>query len=154
MAAVLLSGVTDPAWAQQPRKVAVLAFENAGSFGQDTAAAERLRLQLPALFASELGRHPGLTVVDRSTAGDRAGHVDVARAVQHARDAGARYAVTGNFVDHFGRFRLNVEIVDGESGAIVKVVSNDDRALQRREDLQRIVQMEAARIAELLTARP
>jgi hypothetical protein len=57
-------------------------------------------------------------------------------------------------VDHFGRFRLNVEIVDGESGAIVKVVSNDDRALQRREDLQRIVQMEAARIAELLTARP
>jgi TolB-like protein len=137
--------------AQQPTTVVVLAFQNAGTFGQDEAAAERLRAQLPALFAAELARQSGFRAIDRSAeALGPGGHVDAPTAARVAKQAGARYAVTGDFLDHFGRFRLNAEIVDAASGTIIKVVSNDDRTMQRREDLPRIVRIEAARIAEAL----
>jgi TolB-like protein len=143
-----------PLSAQQAGTVVVLAFQNAGSFGRDEDAIERLRTGLPALFAAELGRQSGITAVDRSgEAAGPDGHVDAPTAARVAQRAGARYAVTGNFIDHFGRFRLNAEIVDAESGMIIKVISNDDRGMQRREDLPRIVQMEAVRIAELLRQR-
>jgi TolB-like protein len=131
--------------------VAVLAFQDAGAFGQDEAATERLRTQLPAQLVAALGQQPGIVAIDRSGQSVGAdGHVDAAGAARLARQAGARYAVTGNFLDHFGRFRLNCEIVDAENGRIIKVITNEDPALQRRDRLPQIVQMEAARIADVL----
>jgi len=144
-----------PAAAQAPRTVAVLAFETHDSFGDEAAAAERLRKQIPALLAAELNRQPGVQAVDASADGEAAtGHLDAARAAQAARRARARYAVTGSFVDRFGRFRLNTRIVDAETGAILAVISNDDRALQRRERLDEIIRFEASRVAAELGRRP
>ncbi len=155
LALAVAGSVAAPCRAQQARSVAVLAFHHAEAFGQDTATAERLRTEIPGLLAAELGRQPGLTAADHSADGSGpGGRIDAATAARLAKQAGARYAVTGNYLDHFGRFRLNAEIIDAESGTIVKVVSNDDRSLQRREELPRIVKLEAARIAEVLTGRP
>jgi TolB-like protein len=140
-----------PLSAQQSVSVAVLAFQNAGVFGQDEHAVEQLRTQLPAQFVAELGRQKGITATDRSSSSAGTdGRVDAAEAASFAQQASARYAVTGNFLDHFGRFRLNAEIVDAESGQIIKVITNEDPALQRRDKLAQIVQLEAARIAEVL----
>jgi TolB-like protein len=58
----------------------------------------------------------------------------------------ARYAVTGNFADFYGMFRLDARVVDTDNGQIVKVVSNDDPRLQDRADLVRIIQMVAHRV--------
>jgi hypothetical protein len=60
--------------------------------------------------------------------------------------AGARYAVTGNFADFYGKFRLDARVVDVGSGQILKVVSNNDPALQDRADLARIVQDLAGKV--------
>ncbi|MFL5495353.1 MAG: hypothetical protein ACJ8DC_13300, partial [Gemmatimonadales bacterium] len=46
------------------RSVAVLPFENTGSYGQDREVSDALQLGIPAMLASELGAHPGLRVAD------------------------------------------------------------------------------------------
>jgi TolB-like protein len=137
----------------QGTTIAVLPFEDGGSYGQDKAGFEALRTSLQSSLVGELSRASGATVVARGEAGAR---VDAAAAVRTGKEAGARYVVFGNFIDHYGRFRLNARIVDTESGEIVRVVSNDDAALQDRKDLPRIVQAVAAGIVEAtkLPARP
>ena len=72
--------------------------------------------------------------------------VDAATAAKVGKQVGARYAVTGNFADFYGKFRLDARIVDSDNGQIVKVVSNDDPRLQDRADLFRIIQMVAHRV--------
>jgi tetratricopeptide (TPR) repeat protein len=72
--------------------------------------------------------------------------VDAATAAKVGKQVGARYAVTGNFADFYGKFRLDARVVDTETGQIVKVVSNDDPKLQDRADLFRIIQMVAHRV--------
>jgi uncharacterized protein with FMN-binding domain len=66
---------------------------------------------------------------------------------QAAKAAGSRYAVTGSFSDFYGKFRVNARVVDGQSGAILKVVSNDDPKLQDRAQLSAIVELVSDRIA-------
>jgi hypothetical protein len=77
--------------------------------------------------------------------------VDAATAAKVGKEVGARYAVTGNFADFYGRFRLDARIVDTETGEIVKVVSNNDPALQDRANLFRIIQMVAHRVLQQTT---
>jgi tetratricopeptide (TPR) repeat protein len=72
--------------------------------------------------------------------------VDAATAARVGKQVGARYAVTGNFADFYGKFRLDARIVDTESGQILKVVSNNDPKLQDRADLYRIVQLVAHKV--------
>lgn len=136
--------------------VAVFPFENAGAYGEDRTAVEARRVAIAAMFATELGARPGIRTVDPREAGRALGglpqRVDAATAARAARQLGARYAVTGSFVDHFGRFRLNAQLVDARSGAIVRVFSNDDPALQRRDHLPRMVQAQAERIATELSS--
>jgi len=66
--------------------------------------------------------------------------VDAATAAKVGSEAGAQYAVTGNFADFYGKFRIDARVVDVGSGQILKVVSNVDPALQDRGDLSRIIQ--------------
>jgi hypothetical protein len=54
-------------------------------------------------------------------------------------------------VDHFGRLRVNAQLVDVRSGTIVKVFTNHDPALQRRDKLPAIVSEQAAQIAKQVT---
>ncbi|MGH7629775.1 MAG: hypothetical protein ACREOF_10425 [Gemmatimonadales bacterium] len=161
LAAALLAGTGARASAQAGGvTVAVFRFGNAGAYGESRDRTEARRLRIGTMLASELELQPGIrTIHPRETWAatgqervGRGGRVDAATASRVARELGARYAVTGSFVDHFGRLRVNAQLVDARSGAIVKVFTNEDPALQRREDLPRIVQAQAVRIAKAVTS--
>ncbi len=144
--------------AQAPVTIAVLPFEDRGSYGQDKEVFRALELGIPALLVAELGKHPGVRLADRArvAAAVKAenlgpdARVDAATAARVGTQAGARYAVTGNFADFYGKFRLDARVVDVGSGQILKVVSNNDPALQDRADLTRIVQDLAARVVGVI----
>jgi TolB-like protein len=148
--AALGSGAVSSAVAQTgPVVIAVLPFEDRGSYGQNKEVFRALALGIPATIASELSGHRELRLADRGriaqalrseNLGPNA-RVDAATAARVAKQVGARYAVTGNFADFYGRFRLDARIVDAENGQILKVVSNSDPKLQDRADLYRIIQI-------------
>ena len=152
-----------PLRAQEARPgVALLPFENTGSYGQDKENFDALEVGLPAVLASSLSAHLGVRVVDRaavSAAMDQgrvgAGRrIDAASATQVAKAAGARYVVTGSFADFYGKFRINARVVDASSGEILKVVSNDDAKLQDRAQLAAILQLVGERIVQALGLPP
>ncbi len=157
--AALQAGAAD-ASAQTARvTIAVFRFGNAGAYGESRDTTEARRLQIGTMLASQLEGHPGIVALNpRQTwaaggqeGASRGGRVDAATASRIARELGAQYAVTGSFVDHFGRFRVNAQLVDVRSGAIVKVFTNADPALQRRENLPAIVSAQAADIAKAVS---
>jgi TolB-like protein len=144
-----LLAATSPAAAQKtPVVIAILPFEDRGSYGQDKEIFRALQLGIPATIASELSGHSELRLADRNRlaqalSAEKAGphaRLDAATAARVAQQVGARYAVTGNFADFYGKIRLDARVVDAESGQIVKVVSNKDPNLQDRANLYRIIQ--------------
>ena len=142
--------------AQDARPViAVLPFEDGGSYGQDRDVFDALELGLQALLIGELSRYPGLELLTRERAGraprgaEGARAIDAASAASAGKAVGARYVVLGAFIDHYGRFRLDARIVDTESGRIVDVVSNDP-ALRDRRELHAMLQSLASRIGTAL----
>lgn len=136
--------------------IVVLPFADGGSYGQDKESFEALETGIQAVLLSELSRNPAVRAVDRAATrrvlGDQApgggGRVDAATATRAGELARARYTIFGSFVDLYGRFRLNARIVDVQSGAILKVVSNDDPKLQDRQHLHEIIRHVASRILE------
>ncbi len=157
---ILLLAATLPfaaAGAQGARaSLAVLPFENGGSYGQDREAFDALELGLQALLISELARHPGLSVRERGRisapprpAGEGARAIDAATAASTGKALGVRFVVLGAFIDHYGRFRRDARVIDTESGRIVDVVSNDP-ALRDRRELYAMLQSLATRIAAAL----
>jgi TolB-like protein len=155
--------VTGPVAAQaRPVAIAVLPFEDRGSYGQDKEVFRGLALGIPATLITELNGHPELRLMDRNQVarslqrenlGANA-RVDAATAAKIGKELGARYAVTGNFADFYGKFRLDARIIDTETGQIVKVVSNDDPKLQDRANLYRIIQIVAHRVLATATNNP
>lgn len=163
--ATMLAAVTlvAPLHAQDARPViAVLPFENTGSYGQDKENLDALEVGIPAILGGTLGTHPGARVADRGAvrqALDRqqlgaARHIDAASATQVAKAAGARYAVTGSFADFYGKFRINARVVDAQTGEILKVVSNDDPKLQDRAQLAAILQLVGERVTAAIGLPP
>jgi len=151
----LVAFAVGPAAAQsRPVVIAILPFEDRGSYGQDKEVFRALALGIPATLVSELSDHPELRLADRNQVGQALqsqglgpnARVDAATAAKVGKQVGARYAVTGNFADFYGKFRLDARIVDTDNGQIVKVVSNDDPRLQDRADLFRIIQIVAHRV--------
>ena len=142
--------------AAQTRQVtiAVLPFEDRGSYGQEKDIYRALRLGIPATLTSELNGHPELRLVERSRVAQAVRsedlgpnpRLDAATAARIGKQVGAGYAVTGNFEDFYGRFHLDARIIDTETGQIVKVVSNNDPNLQDQADLFRIVQLVGHRV--------
>ena len=153
---ILLSGVAAGTAAAQDARpaIAVLPFENGGSYGQDKENFEALQVGIPAMLASELSRNPAIRLIDRSETrktlstaegGGRA-HLNAGTSAKLGRALGARYVVMGSFVDFYGKFRVNARIIDAGTGEILKVVSNDDPKLQDRRDLSRIIQSVSEKI--------
>jgi TolB-like protein len=152
MTALAMAG---PLPAQDARPgLALLPFENSGSYGQDKEVFEALELGIPALLSSALAGNAGVRVADanavrgamegRKLGGAR--RVDAGSASEVAKTAGARYVITGSFADFYGKFRINARVVDAQSGQILKVVSNDDPKLQDRAQLSAILAAVADKI--------
>jgi TolB-like protein len=128
--------------------IAILPFEDRGSYGQDKEIFRALQFGIPAMIAGELSSHSELRLADPARVSraitaanlERPGRIDAATAARIGKAAGARYVITGNFSDFYGRFRLDARVVDTETGQILKVVTNDDPKLQDRAELYRILQ--------------
>ncbi len=111
--------------------IAVLPFENGGSYGQDKENFEALQRGIPGMLISELSANPAARLVDRSETQRlvdeqnlaRDGRVDAATAAKIGKLVGARYMIMGTFVDFYGKFRVDARIVDVETSEILKVVS-------------------------------
>jgi TolB-like protein len=129
-------GSTHTAVAQnKPVTVAILPFQDRGSYGQDKETFRALQLGIPATIASELRGHSELRLADAervhralpSREVSATTGLDAATAARVGKEAGAQYAITGSFADFYGKIQLDARIINSESGQIVKVVSNDPR---------------------------
>ena len=158
---VALSLLADQLPAQsRPVVIAILPFEDRGSYGQDKEVFRALQLGIPATIAGELSGHSELRLADptrltqamRAQGIDPTARLDAATAARVGKQAGARYAITGSFADFYGKVRLDARIVDVESGQILKVVANDDPKLQDRADLYRIVRAVGHKVLAEATA--
>ncbi len=152
--AVLSLGSTTPALGQDSRPgIAVLPFENGGSFGQGKEDFEALRRGIAGMLTSELSLNPSARLVERAEAQHvldeqnlaAAGRVDAATAAKVGKLVGARYMIAGTFIDLYGDFRIDARIIDVETSEILKVVRSDPK-LHERKDLFRIIQSVAERI--------
>jgi TolB-like protein len=153
MLAALLASAAPVATAQVvPPAIAILPFSNGGSYGQDKENFDALEVAIPAMLRAALAS-AAIPMVDRLTvqpllpaAGTR---LDAAESGAIGRRAGARYVISGAFMDHYGRFRIDARIVDVDKAAIIAVVSSDP-ALQDRRQLFEMIQSVAAGIAARL----
>jgi TolB-like protein len=131
----------------------VLPFENGGSYGKDREEFEALRKGIAAMLISELAQNPGVRLVDRAETQrllDEQGlavaeRVDKETAAKIGRMVGARYMITGSFIDLYGDFRIDGRLINVETGEIIKVVRNDPR-LHDRRDMYRMIQSVATGI--------
>lgn len=142
-----------PAQATGPG-VAVLPFENGGSYGRDREDLEALRRGIAGILISELATRPAIRLVDRTETQRlldeqnlaASGRVDAATAARVGRMVGARYMIAGTFLDLYGDFRIDARIIDVETGEIVTVVRSDP-SLKDRRQLYAMIQSVAERIA-------
>jgi TolB-like protein len=124
--------------------VAVFPFTNGGSFGRGREDLAALEVGIQQMLLTELHQNTGLRIVERSALRDMlgeqdlgtAGRVDAATAARVGRLVGARYAITGTFMDLNGNFRLDGRIVDVETGEILRAVRIEN---QRRDHLYRLL---------------
>ena len=134
--------------------VAVLPFENGGSYGRDKEDLEALRRGIAGMLVSELSVRPGIRLVDRSETQRlldeqnlaASGRVDASTATKVGRLVGARYLIAGTYIDLYGDFRLDARIIDVETGEILTVVRSDPKFRDRR-DLYKLIQSVSEKIA-------
>jgi TolB-like protein len=153
---VLLAMLGGSVSAQETRPgVAVLPFENGGSYGKDKEDFDALRRGIAGMVVSELSQNPSVRLVEREqiqklldeqglAAAER---VDAQTAAKIGKLVGARYMIAGTFIDLYGDFRIDARIIDVETGEIMKVVRSDPK-LSDRKQMFRIIQSVSDRIME------
>lgn len=153
LAVALPGSVRAQAAADTRPGIAVLPFENGGSYGRDKEDYTALQGGIPAVLIDELARNPAARVVDRQTIDNMlkeqdlgtSGRVDAATAAKVGKLVGARYMITGTFIELAGKFKLTARIINSETGEIMKSVSNDD-AMMNPNDLFKIIQSVATKL--------
>jgi TolB-like protein len=108
--------------------IAVLPFDNGGSYGSASENFELLGVGLQASLTYELGANTNLRVVDRAVLRQvmaeqdlgASGRVDAQTAARIGRIVGARYVVAGSFIDLFGDFTMTGRIIDVETTEILR----------------------------------
>ena len=156
----LLCGVAGPGgWAglaaqghgQDSRPgLAVLPFDNGGSYGQDKENFDALQKGIAGMLISELAANPAARVVEREEIEKllaeqnlgTSGKVAPETAAKIGKLVGARYVITGSFIDFYGDFRLDARLVNVETSEIIKVES--DR--KQRDHLFDIIRTVGARL--------
>jgi TolB-like protein len=115
--------------------IAVFPFTNGGSFGPQREDLEPLQVGIQQMLLTELAQNPNLRIVERSRIREildeqglvTSGQVDPNTAARIGRLVGARYIITGAFMDLYGTFRLDGRVVDVETGEILRTQEVRDR---------------------------
>src|SRR2546423_7170072 len=130
--------------------IAVLPFDNSGSYGQDKENFDALQKGIAGVLISELAANPAARVVEREQIEKllaeqslgASGKVTPETAAKIGKLVGARYVIAGTFIDFYGDFRLDARLVNVETSEIVKVES--DR--MQRDHLFDIIRTVGARL--------
>jgi len=130
--------------------IAVLPFNNGGSYGQGKEDFDALERGIAGMMISELSANPAARVVERQEIQrlldeqnlGAQGRVDAATAAKIGKLVGARYMVLGTFVDFYGDFRVDVRLINTETSEIVKTESER----MQRDHLFDIIRNIAARL--------
>src|SRR5438132_1751026 len=132
--------------------IAVFPFDNGGSYGQDKDNFDALQKGIAGLMISDLAANAAVRVVERdelqklldeqNLGAAGAGRVDPQTAAKIGKLVGARYVVTGVFIDFYGDFRLDARLINVETSEIVKVES--DR--MQRDQLFELIRTVAAKL--------
>ncbi|HET8714150.1 MAG TPA: CsgG/HfaB family protein [Gemmatimonadales bacterium] len=130
--------------------IAVFPFANGGSYGQSKEDFDALERGIAGMMISELAQNPAARVVEREQVQrlldeqnlGAQGRLEAQTAAKVGKLVGARYVIMGNFIDFYGDFRVDVRLVNTETGEIVKTES--DR--MQREHLFDIIRNVATRL--------
>ena len=130
--------------------IAVLPFNNGGSYGQGKEDFDALERGIAGMMISELSANPAARVVERQEIQrlldeqnlGAQGRVDAATAAKIGKLVGARYMVLGTFVDFYGDFRVDVRLINTETSEVVKTESER----MQRDHLFDIIRNIAARL--------
>lgn len=130
--------------------IAVLPFNNGGSYGQGKEDFDALERGIAGMMISELAQNPAARVVERQEVQrlldeqnlGAQGRVDPQTAAKVGKLVGARYTVLGTFIDFYGDFRVDVRLVNTETGEIVKTESER----MQRDHMFDIIRNIAARL--------
>src|SRR5467141_2673578 len=104
--------------------IAVLPFDNSGSYGQDKENFDALQKGIAGMLISELAANPCARVVERDAIekllGEQnlgaSGKVTPETAAKVGKLVGARYVITGAFIDFYGDFRLDARLLTPDEG--------------------------------------
>src|SRR3989442_11503684 len=104
-------------------------LDSGGWIGQDRENFDGLQGGIPGMLSSELGANPAVRLVEREQVQHlldeqnlgAAGRVDAQTAAKIGKIVGAKYAITGMFMDFSGDFRLDIRLVNVETTDIVRV---------------------------------
>jgi TolB-like protein len=130
--------------------IAVLPFSNGGSYGQGKEDFDALERGIAGMMISELAANPAARVVERQEIQrlldeqnlGAQNRVDPQTAARIGKLVGARYTVLGTFIDFYGDFRVDVRLVNTETGEIIKTESER----MQRDHLFEIIRNVAARL--------
>ena len=130
--------------------IAVFPFTNGGSYGQGKEDFDALERGIAGMMISELAQNPAARVVERqeiqrivdeqNLVGQN--RVDPQTAAKIGKLVGARYVVAGTFIDFYGDFRVDVRLVNVETGEIIKTESER----MQRDHMFDIIRNVAARL--------
>ena len=112
--------------------IAVLPFDNSGSYGQEKENFDALEKGIAGMMISELAANSSARVVERDQIEKllaeqnlgASGKVSPETAAKIGKLVGARYVITGTFIDFYGDFRLDARMINVETSEIVKVESD------------------------------
>ena len=130
--------------------IAVLPFNNGGSYGQAKEDFDALERGIAGMLISELAANPAARVVERQQIQQlldeqnlgAQGRADAQTAAKIGKLVGARYMVMGTFVDFYNDFRVDVRLINVETGEVVKTESER----MQRDHLFDIIRNVAARL--------
>jgi len=131
-------GTQDP---QSRPGIAVLPFDNGGSFGSDPWDYEALGIGLQQMLITELAQNSSLRLVERGRIREiideldlgQSQYTDASTAAQIGRLVQARYLISGGFTDANGTMRLDARVFDVETSEILTETAA--RVQDDREDL-------------------
>lgn len=130
--------------------IAVFPFDNGGSYGQERENFDALQRGIAGMIISELSTNAAVRVVERDALQQlieeqnlgASGRVDPQTAAKIGKLVGARYVVTGVFIDFYGDFRLDARLINVETSEIVTVES----ARMQRDHLFDLIRSVATRL--------
>jgi curli biogenesis system outer membrane secretion channel CsgG len=155
-ALALVAGALAPAAAQNASSdvptLAVLDLEDGGSIGPDADEVRALGPGLATMLATEMMRNPRVRIVERDQIKQLIEEqklglsdlTDPSTAVELGRLLGAEYMLFGTYTDVYGTLRVDVRVVNVETGELERAQEVTDK----REALFQSVQTLAERLFE------